>query len=352
MSLADTAARYRTDFLRGYGHRMSDEHRHALSAIIHCRTEHYGQLRWRCGECEQTLHLYRSCGHRSCPRCQNQDNEQWLVRQQQKLLPVDYFMVTFTLPAELRGIAWQNQRVLYQSLFDAAVSTCRDFARNDKHLRGKIGQSAVLHTQTRRLDYHPHVHVIIPGGAIDSKRRCWRRKPGQFLFAHKALASVFRARMLKAISTAGLALGERKLPKQWVVDCRKIGSGLPALKYLSRYLYRGVVSEKQLCNDDGEKVTFSYQEGGTGKRCTRTLEGPDFLWLLIQHVLPKGFRRVRDYGFLHGNARRTRILVQWCLKVHTPALPAGPRTAGMLCRQCGTTMQCLGLMTPARLGYG
>ena len=352
MSIVESILRYRTDFLKRYGFRLRDEHRHALSAMTRCRTQYYGQLSWRCGDCNQTHHLYRSCGHRGCPRCQTQDNEQWLSRQRQKLLPVEYFMVTFTLPAELRGVAWANQKSVYELLLKTAVSTCRDFAKNDKHLKGEIGLSAALHTQTRRLDYHPHVHLIIPAGAIDKKRRRWRVNTSGFLFSHKALAKVYRARMLKGLSEAGL-LPTRKLPSNWIVDCRSVGSGLPALQYLSKYLYCGVIAEKQLISDDGQRVTFSYREGGTGKRLTRTVDGAQFVWLLIQHTLPRGYRRVRDYGFLHGNAKGKRLLLQWCLKVVTPPFTILIKKSGVVCRSCGTRMICQGFTTlPVRFGYG
>jgi len=350
MSLVNTLTRYRTEFYHQYGHRLSDEHRHALSAMIKCRTAHYGQLNWHCKKCKLTRTLFRSCGHRSCPRCQNQDNTQWLLRQQQKLLPVNYFMVTFTLPEELREITWQHQRQVYELLLDAAVGTCRDFALRDKQLRGQIGQTAVLHTQTWRLEYHPHVHVIIPAGAIDMKRRVWREKRGKFLFAQKALANVFRARMLKRLSTLSL-LPRQKLASSWIVDCRQVGTGLPALKYLSRYLYRGVMGEKQLVNDDGQNVTFSYHEGGTGKRCTRTVSGPRFIWLILQHVLPRGFRRVRDYGFLHGNAKQRRLLLQWILKVMTPIALSTSEKGGLKCRACSTIMTFCGYRQFPTAGY-
>ena len=347
-SLVETLDRYADAFYKAYGDRLTDGHRHALSAIRRCRTEHYGELRLTCTGCDHTDSQYRSCGHRSCHRCQHHDNSRWLERQQAKLLPVDYFMVTFTLPAECRGIVWHNQKVLYSLLFECAISTCRDFAKKDKHLQGDIGLTGVLHSQTRRLDYHPHVHVIIPGGAIDSKQRCWRTPKNGFLFSHKALAKVFRARMLERMRQAGL-LPPKALPDSWVVDCRKIGNGLPALKYLSRYLYRGVLSEKQLVCDDGESVTFSYRDGNSGKRCTRTVSGARFVWLLIQHVLPTGFRRVRDYGFLHGNARKTLIRVQWFLKVAINlAAPAQPRPP-FLCRLCGEPMRVSAFNPPERL---
>jgi hypothetical protein len=347
-SLADTLDRYAVPFFKAYGDRLNDGHRHALSAIRHCRTEHYGELTLQCTACDHTDVKYRSCGHRSCHRCQHHDNSRWLERQQAKLLPVDYFMVTFTLPAECRGIAWHNQQTMYTLLFDTAVGTCRDFAEQDKHLKGDIGLTAVLHTQTRRLDYHPHVHIIIPGGAIDAKQRCWRTPKNEFLFSHKALAKVFRARILQGMREVKL-LPQKALPDTWVVDCRKIGNGLPALKYLSRYLYRGVISERQLVADDGESVTFTYRDGTNGRRCTRTVSGAHFVWLLIQHVLPTRFRRARDYGFLHGNARKTLIRVQWFLKVAISTLPPAQPRPPFLCNQCSEPMKVTQFTPPDRL---
>jgi hypothetical protein len=347
-TLVDTLDRYAASFLREYGHRLSDGHRHAFSAMRRCRTPHYGQLQWQCPSCEEDRSVYRSCGHRSCHRCQNHDNTRWLERQQTKLLPVGYYLLTFTLPAECRTLAWHNQDALYRLLFECAVSTCRDFARRDKHLQGEIGMSAVLHTQTRRLDYHPHVHVIIPGGAINKTQRCWRTAKGRYLFSHKALATVFRARMLEGLRALDL-LPAQPLPKRWVVDCRRVGDGLPALKYLSRYLYRGVISERQLISDDGKSVTFSYRDGQSGKTLTRTVSGPRFIWLLIQHVLPTGFRRVRDYGFLHGNARRTLIRVQWFLRVPLSVIPEPSPRPPFACSHCGESMRVVGITPALRL---
>lgn len=348
MTLLQTLDRYAGQFLRLYGCRLRDEHKHAFSAMRHCRTEYYGELLWQCPGCEHTRKTFRSCGHRSCQRCQNHDNTRWLERQQAKLLPVDYFMVTFTLPAQCRGVAWENQREMYDLLFQCAVSTCRDFAQSDKHLKGEIGQSAVLHTQTRRLDYHPHVHIIIPGGAIDTEQHCWRKPKGKFLFVQKALAKVFRARMLQGMKQAGL-MPKRVLPDAWVVDCRAIGNGLPALKYLSRYLYRGVISEKQLVSDDGESVTFRYRDGQTKKWKNRTVSGAKFVWLLIQHVLPRGFRRVRDYGFLHGNAKHKLIRVQWFLKVAISLTPTPSTRPPLLCLECNEPMVVISTTLPRRL---
>jgi len=172
----------------------------------------------------------------------------------------------------------------------------------------------VLHTHSRRLDFHPHVHVVVPGGGVDKRRRQWKKKKGKYLFNEFAMATVFRARFLAALKNAGLPI-PKNVPPKWVVDCEHVGKGITALKYLSKYLYRGVISEKNIVLNRNGRVTFRYIESKTGNIRYRTLKGEDFLHLIMQHVLPKGFRRVRDYGFLHGNAKKLLFLVQLILHV-------------------------------------
>ena len=164
-----------------------------------------------------------------------------------------------------------------------------------------------LHTSTRRLEYHPHVHLVMPAAAVDGLRRRWRTKrrraKGGYLFNHRALATVFRAKMLAAFESAGLTLPCRH-PRKWVVDCKSVGSGRTALIYLGRYLYRGVIAEKDIVAVDGGRVRFGYCNAKTGRMEIRTVSGAPFLWLVVQHVLPKGFRRARNFGFLHPNCKR------------------------------------------------
>jgi len=172
----------------------------------------------------------------------------------------------------------------------------------------------VLHTHNRKLDFHPHTHVVVPGGGVDKHSRQWKKKKGKYLFNKKNMAEVFRARFLEALTKAGLTI-PKAVPKKWVVDCRYVGRGLSAIKYLSRYLYRGVISERNIVSNQNGQVTFKYIESRTKKTRYRILYGEDFLYLIMQHVLPKGFRRVRDYGFLHGNAKKMLSLVQYILRV-------------------------------------
>ncbi len=262
----------------------------------------------------------------------------WLARQQVKLLPVPYCMVTFTLPEGLRGVAARQPTVLYQALFAAAAATLKSFARNHRHLQGETGFCAVLHTHSRRLDYHAHLHVVLPGGAIDPRRRQWRKLGGRYLFNARQLATVFRARLIDALNRAGVS-PPPGLPRRWIVHCTRVGKGLPALKYLSRYLYRGVIQESQLIAYDRAKrtVTFRYQDGKTKRTAYRTMDLAEFLWQLLRHVLPKGFRRARDFGFLHANARRSLMRLQIVLRVHITPPPL--RTARPFhCPCCGATM--------------
>jgi len=341
MQLASILDQYYDAFQDKYGPRLLPAHVRAIQAIRSCRTPQAGQVLVQCMDCGYSLERPRSCGHRSCPQCQNHETSLWLDRQQQKLLPVDYFMATFTLPYELRFLAWDNQTLLYNLLFACATSTLKDFGLHPKNLGADIGMTAVLHTHTRRLDYHPHLHVVVPGGGVDKAKKQWKKKRSKYLFNAFALARVFRARFLKGLANVGLSV-PREVPRKWVVDCTFAGKGLPALKYLSRYLYRGVIGESNIVSHQDGTVTFRYIESHSGKTLYRTIKGHDFLWLVLQHVLPKGFRRVRDYGFLHGKAKKLLSLVQLVLQVLMQACAQRPRPP-FPCPLCQAPMKILAI---------
>jgi hypothetical protein len=339
MMLATLVNDYLPRYKTRHGTHTTPDQWSALNAILGCRSGQYGELLLACQSCPHMDNQPRSCGHRSCNACQHHSTEQWLERQQAKLLPVDYFMVTFTLPFELRAVARRHQTVVYGLLLQCATSIVKTFGLNDKNLAAELGMTAVLHTHTRRLDYHPHVHLIVPGGGVNRARREWRKIKGQYLFNGNALAAAFRGRMLSALEQAGLqSLGT---PKEWVVHCKKVGRGLPALKYLSRYLYRGVISNKSLLSDDGTHVTFRYRDSETGEMKTRRERGEDLIALILQHTLPKGFRRTRDYGFLHGNAKALLKTVQWALQVCVPLWKKTPRPV-FTCAHCHAPMVVVG----------
>lgn len=332
--LAELIRHFEADFYTQYGQYLLPSHAQALEAMKTCRNEDSLQLEVRCSDCDQSAYYPHSCGHRLCPHCQHHESSQWLQRQRQKLLPVDYFMITFTLPAQLRALAWDHQRIVYGLMFECVWQTLSTFSQNDKTLQGMPGVTAMLHTHARAINYHPHLHTIVPAGAIDTKHRLWHEKGGRYLFNEQALAKVFRAKLLDALTAAGLTLPPA-LPAQWVVDCRRVGTGEPALCYLGKYLYRGVIQEKDIIEYTDAQVTYRYKPSKTGRYQAKTVSGAEFLWLLLQHTLPKGFRRVRDYGFLHPNSKSLIRLLQYLFRRPAPPPPNRQNKAAIRCRRCG-----------------
>ena len=346
IALTSIIDRYQTRFRAKYRDRITRQQIRAIGAVMDCRTARYGSMALGCDDCDQQSIQYHACGNRACHRCQHHDTSRWLDRQQQKLLPVNYFMVTFTLPAELRAVTASHQKTFYNLLMDCAHSTLKTFAGNHRDLDSGIGMTAVLHSHTRRLDYHPHVHIIVPAITVNQQRSQCTKLRGNYLFNGFALAKVFRARFIAGMIAQGYAVPPNN-PGKWVVDCRLVGKGLSALKYLSRYLYRGVINEKNILDDDGELVTFGYVESKSGRYKTRTVPGETFLWLVYQHVLPKGFRRVRDYGYLNGNAKDTLAGIQRALGIMIARLPDIVRPS-YVCRGCGADLRIVAFMKPER----
>ena len=330
--LATVIDAFETDFLTQYRHKLSFDHLRALAAMTHCRTQSSLKMQVKCTECEHQTLVPHSCGHRHCPHCQHHESQQWLERQLKK-----------QVPAEFRALAFAHQKVVYELLLRCSWETVRTFSQNDKQLQGTPGAIAVLHTSTRRLDYHPHVHLVMPAAAVNREDKRWRTKrpgkgKGSYLFCHKALAKVFRAKLLSGIEAAGLKRPCR-YPKDWVVDCKSVGTGEPALIYLGRYLYRGVIREKDIVACGDGLVCFRFQNAKTGRMEQRTVSGADFLWLVLQHVLPKGFRRARNYGFLHPNCKRLIALLHLVLKFAPGRSMAWVKVrAPILCSCCGALM--------------
>ncbi len=326
------------DFLRQYGDQMLFSQRKALAAIKTCRNHYSPLMQIHCSNCHTDKFLPHSCGNRHCPHCQHHESQQWLENQCRKQVPANYFMITFTIPAQLRSLFFRHQRLGYSLLFDCVWDTLQTFSHNDKHLKGTPGAIAVLHTHSRALAYHPHIHAVIPAAAIDKNNRLWREKTGKYLFSHKALAKVFRAKLIAAITLNKLKLPDNS-PGQWVVDCKSVGSGEKALIYLGRYLYRGVIQEKNILSCKDGKVTFRYLDSKTKRYQHKTVTGAHFLWLVLQHVLPKGFRRARNYGFLHPNSKRLIQLLQYLLKIDLSQILTWIKQRPQLkCSCCGSEM--------------
>jgi hypothetical protein len=360
ITLSSIIRRFETAFEALYHASILPSHRHALQVMKECRSQYSPRLKLACEQCDTIRSVPHSCGHRHCPHCQAFESQRWLERQLQKRVPAEYFLITFTLPAQLRSLAWQHQRSLYDLMMQCVWQTVKTFAQNDKQLQGVAGAIAVLHTHARNLNYHPHIHLVMPAAAVDKVNRLWRTKGDKshqsrsqsgYLFSHKALAKVFRAKLLDAITSAGFSL-PAYYPAEWIVDCKSVGSGDKALVYLGRYLYRGVIQEKNIIACKDGNVTFRYQNSKTRRWETRTESGATFLWLVLQHVLPKGFRRARHYGFLHPNSKSLIALIQWLTRLNpAPVIQRLSQRPKMLCPCCGADMKVIETRLPAHFRF-
>ncbi|MEA3428042.1 MAG: transposase [Thermodesulfobacteriota bacterium] len=347
--LSSIIEKFEKKFFNKYKTAVLPSHKKALRAMKQCRKESGPHMLAQCTNenCRRHSYIPHSCGHRNCPHCQNHESRQWIENQLNKQLPAQYYLITFTLPRQLRNLAWRNQKLIYSLMFLCVQELLKTFTQNDKKLQGMAGFTTVMHTHSRELGFHPHIHVVMVGGSINRNSRLWRVKSGKYLFCHKALAKVFRAKLLKAIVDHNLRV-PKNCPEKWVVDCKNVGNGDKALIYLGKYLYKGVIQEKDILKCENEMVTFRYIHSRTGKYQTRTVTGEYFLWLLMQHVLPKGFRRVRCYGFLHPCSKKLIKLLQLILRFN-PIMMAKQlkQRAKITCKFCGAKMEIIRTMIPA-----
>ena len=345
IELAEVIRRHGPEYLRRRGG-VPAHQRRALHAIAHCRTPELGGHLYRCGQCTATHFGWHSCNHRSCPKCGGAQAQEWRERMQRDLLPVPYFLCTFTLPEQLRQLCQSHPHVLYQVLFRESAATLQEIAAQPKHLGAELGLVGVLHTWTRQLGYHPHVHYVIPGGGLRGDERKWRKcrrlKDGSpYLLPVQVLSRRFRTRFAEALRAQAPEL-YREVPravweKDWVVHSQAAGNGAAALGYLARYVQSTALGHKAIVADHDNGITFRYTESGTGARKQLTLGALEFLRRILSHVLPEGLHKVRYFGWLHPNARRRFLRVQTLLAVPillTHPAPADP-PLHLRCPQCG-----------------
>lgn len=335
--------RYHQQLEAQYGGLLNQDIRRAITDMLHCKSDATRYTQWHCGHCQHDLQHPASCGNRSCPQCLHQTTSNWLAKQTDKLLPVHYFMVTFTLPYQFRALARRHPKAMYRLMFQVTSDLLKGFAAREN--KGGLGFTSVLHTHNRQRELHPHLHIIVPCGRYDATKRQWNKGDSAYLFNEFALAKVWRAKLIDAINHCAELTLPNDIPKKWVVDCRKVGFGLSSLQYLSRYLYRGVLPDKDIINITDENVTFRYKEGETNIIKTRTLPVLKFLWLILQHVLPKGLQRIRDYGFLRGNAKQLRlqILLLLGINIGTVSTPQKSKRTKCICPCCQHKMIFMGM---------
>jgi hypothetical protein len=284
-----------------FASRMPRSHLRAMRAIESCRTAALGGHVLACDQCHERQFAYHSCRNRHCPKCQGHEGHRWLDAQQARLLPVPYFLLTFTLPSELRAVARSNQKIVYGILLAAAAESIAELASNHRYLGARPGMIAVLHTWTRAMLYHPHAHVLVTAGGLARDGEHWLSpRNSRFLVPGYALSVLFRAKVRDALKKAQLFADVPAVAwaknKKWVVHVQHAGSGTKALAYLARYVFRIAITNSRLVRFENGQVTFRYTDNRSGAIHYCTLPAREFIARFLQHVLPRGFTKVRHYG--------------------------------------------------------
>ncbi len=354
MDLADVVRRHGSAYLQRHGARMLPSHKAALEDILRCHTAAAGGSLYSCGQCGEERFAYHRCGNRACGQCGHAQAQAWLERQQEQLLAgVPYFLVTFTVPEPLRVIARQHQRLFYGMLMRESAAAIQDIAAHRKHFGGSLAMLGVLHTWTRQLVFHPHVHYVVPAVALAPDGTLAFGASPEFFLPVQVLSARFRTRMRQALLAHAPELLARIPAKVWrtgwVVHSQSAGTGEKALEYLSRYVFKTAISSARLLWQDDQRVAFSYRDSGTGEQRHCVLPADEFLRRFLQHVLPKRFRRVRIYGWLSPAAKQRRSQVHALLGRHSSPqnTPAGKsrssparkhRSVQILCPHCSKPM--------------
>lgn len=292
-----------------FGDRLLSSHARALRDIEACRTPYFGGHVKQCDnrECGKKVYVYHSCGNRSCPKCHREQTERWLDKQRARLLPSLYYLLTFTLPKELRTLAFGHQKKVYGLLMRCAATALQKLAADPRYVGGRLGLLGVLHTWTRAMLYHPHVHFLATAGGLSRDGTQWiKAKNPAFLVPVQALSLIFRAKVCAALKKAGLL---EQVPctvwkKKWVVHCQPAGTGQKVLDYLGRYIFRVAIPNSRLERIDDGQVTFRYHDNRTQETRHVTIPALEFIRRFLQHVVPRGYAKVRYYGIWSGSCRK------------------------------------------------
>lgn len=337
-------------YLKKYKDRMSVDQVKALKALSRCRSESAGSVIFRCLHCSKLYQVPKSCGNRHCPTCQGSKAKAWLAEQQARLLPCAYFMLTFTVPAEFRAFMRSHPRECYQAIFQAAYQSLIQLARDPKYLGSdRLGMTGVLHTWGRDLNYHPHVHFIVPGGALSSSGTEWLSSRIDFLVPVLALSKIYRAKFRELMQSCGLLAGIDSVvwSRPWNVNCQAVGDGRDSLRYLAPYVFRVAIGNhrikrvEQLADGTG-LVTFMVKPSKQRRYRPMRVTAEEFIRRFLQHVLPSGFQKVRHFGFMH---KRSKNSITWLAMLVTVTLNmvyvltvsrSTPRAKpAMTCDECG-----------------
>ncbi|PPQ37649.1 IS91 family transposase [Rhodopila globiformis] len=340
IEVADVFRRFAADYLSAHGASMPPSHRRAIEDIRNCRTAALGGQVWRCEACNSEVFSFHSCGNRSCPKCHTPSpglptsrkrlagtlaslaqTQEWLERRQAEMLPVPYFHITVTVPAELRAVLRVHQRAGYGALMQASAEAIIELARDPCYVGGTVAVLTVLHTWTQQLHFHPHVHCLVSGGGISGDGSTWHPARQNFLLPIKALATLVRGkfRALLRQKCPDFVVPDAVWHKPWVLHVSARGNGERAvLDYLVRYVFRVALTNARIVGLDDNGVTIQYKDRKSRQRRTCRLSGEAFMRRFLQHVLPRGLHKVRYFGLWHPSRRHNAARVRQMLQLQAP----------------------------------
>jgi hypothetical protein len=297
-----------------------------------CRTAFFGGHVAQCDHCAELRYAYHSCRNRHCPKCHGEQSAAWLEKQQSRLLPCPHYLLTFTLPAALRSLAYQHPKIVYGLLLRCAAAATQKLAADPQYLGATPAILAVLHTWTRALLYHPHVHLLVSAGGWNADQRWVSPKHPKFFVPVRALSIIFRAKIRQALQHEHLLehTPAKTWTQPWVVHCQHAGAGEKVLGYLARYAFRVAITNSRLESFADGHVTFRYRDNRTQQLQRVTVAAEEFIGRFMQHILPPGFPKVRYYGLASASHHEARERARTGMKPHTTTNTNEAKTASPL----------------------
>lgn len=339
--LADVLGRFAPAYQQRYPTALLPSHQRAIRDILACCTPALGGHLWHCPQCDRDVYVYHGCRNRACPACHAAQTQQWLEQRQAELLPCPYFHLTTTVPQGLRDLFRSHQKVFYDLLLCLTAQSVMEVAANPRHLGATPGILAVLHTWSGTLTYHPHVHCLVTGGGVSPDGRNWiATRPGFFLpvrVLSRHLRHLFQQTLLKKHPQLFAQVPAQVWEQEWVVNCLPWGQHQQGvLDYLARYVFRIAITEQRILAMDDQSVTFQYKDRKANRQRTCRLEGTEFVRRYLQHILPRGFHKVRYYGLWNPQRRGLMQQVRLMLQLQHPAPPIAQEPDAQPPRQSAT----------------
>jgi hypothetical protein len=357
-TISDIFNAFAPEYLERYPN-LPTSHQKTMSAIRNCRSGHDGHSLYQCQSCGGQHRVNHACGNRHCPQCQHHKTQQWLQHQLDKQLPGPHFLITFTVPETLRPVIRSHQHLAYQAMFKASSTALKRLAQDERFIGTNLpGFTGILHTWGRQLQYHPHIHYIVPGGGLSEDRTTWLTSRANFYVHVKALSPIYRAIFKQEMAQASLVdeIDPQVWNIPWNVHSRANPNSATSLKYLAPYVFKVAISNRRIVSLHERTVTFTYRKPGSARPRTTSLDVIEFIRRFLQHVLPPGFMKVRHFGLMNANCAVHTDTIRQMISRHIsttckpPPAQADPPTT-FYCPDCGGPLRVVTRVLPFHAAF-